>query len=84
MFGQFPGLFLSEFGGYWENEPGNVAETHYINPNHIIIMCPHKRDANDKVTHYAMHILEQEYPLIVSADDFHISGATEADLQIAN
>ena len=76
MFGTLPGLFLVEFGGEWENEPGNGCTT-YLNPNQVTVVKPHIRDSNGVVTHFILHIVDQEYGFIVQSELQLVPGEKE-------
>jgi hypothetical protein len=62
----YPGLFLLEYPGYWEDEPDN-GHTIFVNPTQITHLTPFKRE-NRKVVLWRMHISDQEVPFIISAD----------------
>ncbi len=78
MFGTLPGLFLVEFGGYWEDEPENGC-TAYLNPTLVTVVKPFKRDPTGVVTHFILHVVDQEYGFVVHQSELQLVSGLEGD-----
>jgi len=79
----FPGLFLIEFAGYWEDEPENGC-TAYINPNQVTNVRPFARDKQGVVTLYIIYICDCEHGFIVPSEELNlVSTHTTEELTVA-
>ncbi len=83
MFGTLPGLFLVEFGGYWEDEPDNGC-TAYLNPATITMASPHTRDSKGAVTHWMLSVVGREHGFVVLQSELQLVSGLEEDANVTH
>ncbi len=83
MFGTLPGLFLIRFGGNWEDEPDNGCVA-YLNPTLVTVVKPFKRDSKDVVTHFILHIVDQEHGFVVHQSELDLMAFEEDNKDAVN
>lgn len=66
-----PGLFLIEFDGWWESEPGNAVKM-YVNPNFVTCVLPHKYNDDGEPVMYQMSIQGNDDRFILSAEELSL------------
>ncbi len=83
MFGTLPGLFLVEFGGYWEDEPDNGCDA-FLNPATITMVKPFKRDSKDVVTHWILSVVGKEHGFVVLHSELQLVSGLEGAKDAVN
>jgi hypothetical protein len=72
-----PALFLIEFEGYWESEPGN-AGTAYLNPTQVTHVRPYKRDDVGAIEWFALYIVGEDEPFITYKTNLNLQTKVDA------